>query len=535
MAVIKLNDSFALLEDKKQAWEDLIRLTADEYRTVREGAASVLGTAFSYVPDKKQAWKDLIRLTDDEYSDVRLYAAYALGAVFSHVPDKKQAWEDLHRLTANENIGVRLHTVSALGTAFSHIPDKKQAWEDLHRFVTDENSYVRQRAAEALGTVFSQVLDKKQAWEDMIDLTVDKDSDVRASAYNSLGRTSIFKVANAENNIDIRKELEEAIKFFEQSSEQETFFKPAKFCLPFYRSFYAITFKKHETEAEVQRYLSEAKSAVEGSESREKLFEAVENLGNALKEAQKERDFDELKSDLNAYRRYCDRACELLDTAEEKAPGASRLIRKGLPIIDERIKGIITEIQEKAKAACQQSIGTPAGEIACGANKEIQQLRIENPEKMIWAVENIIFVLHTKIPHNPENKNIHDWIEEIRKEEDMTKQYQMIAILIAMIPSANVQIGNINVSGSLTRININSEDRSINIIGDRINELEKLIEKDYKKNDKNELVQTVHQMKQYCEDPSKKDSLKEKLQWIITRTSEIASISSLAIALQQML
>jgi hypothetical protein len=46
---------------------------------------------------------------------------------------------------------------------------------------------------------------------------------------------------------------------------------------------------------------------VEGSEIKEKLLEAVENLGNALTEVHKARDFNDLKSDLNAYRRYCDR------------------------------------------------------------------------------------------------------------------------------------------------------------------------------------------------------------------------------------
>jgi len=42
-------------------------------------------------------------------------------------------------------------------------------------------------------------------------------------------------------------------------------------------------------------------------------------------------------------------------------------------------------------------------------------------------------------------------------------------------------------------------------------------------------------MRTFCNDPSKKTWLKEKLGWIITRTSEIASISSFAITLKQML
>lgn len=97
--------------------------------------------------------------------------------------------------------------------------------------------------------------------------------------------------------------------------------------------------------------------------AKKKLLEAIENLGNALKEAQKVRNFNEKKSDLNASRRYCERACELLETTKKKCRGASRLIRKGLPIIDDRIKGIIAEIKEKAKALCKQVKDTEYKEI----------------------------------------------------------------------------------------------------------------------------------------------------------------------------
>ena len=61
---------------------------------------------------------------------------------------------------------------------------------------------------------------------------------------------------------------------------------PAQFCLPFYRSFHTIIFKKQEAKEEVNKYLEEAKSAIEGSESKKQLFEAVENLAKALKEVQ---------------------------------------------------------------------------------------------------------------------------------------------------------------------------------------------------------------------------------------------------------
>ncbi len=169
---------------------------------------------------------------------------------------------------------------------------------------------------------------------------------------------SNFKAIESEVDDDLRRELENALEYFECSAKEARYFNPVKFCLPFYKSYYAVTFKKQEAEAEVLKYVSEAKSAVAGSKSKEKLLDAVENLANALKEAQKARDFNTMKCDLNACMRYIERAGELLDTAEEKAPGAAKLIRKGLPIIDERIREILAEIEEKTKNLCKQTKGT---------------------------------------------------------------------------------------------------------------------------------------------------------------------------------
>jgi len=108
----------------------------------------------------------------------------------------------------------------------------------------------------------------------------------------------------------------------------------------------------------VEKCLADAKSASEGSANKETLLEAVENLANALSEAHKITDFDAMKSDLNTYRRYCDRAADLICDAAEGAPGAARILRRGLPIIDDRIKEIIREIQEKAEAVCRETRGT---------------------------------------------------------------------------------------------------------------------------------------------------------------------------------
>ena len=169
---------------------------------------------------------------------------------------------------------------------------------------------MRGRAADALGAAFGHVPDKDQAWQDLIRLTQDEDSNVRMHAYHSLGRATVFKATQAKDNGTLKKELEAAVAFFEKSS-QESKYSPARFCHPFYRSYLAITFQEAK-EDEVQKYLAEAKEAVGSSESKDELLKAVENLAGALQEAQrlKDRPLQEIASELNAYRWYCDKAAE---------------------------------------------------------------------------------------------------------------------------------------------------------------------------------------------------------------------------------
>ncbi|MFA4935304.1 MAG: hypothetical protein WC568_05665 [Candidatus Methanoperedens sp.] len=304
---------------------------------------------------------EIHRMAQSEDAYWREGAAYQLFFHYKELPDKEQAWKDLCRLINDKINRVRWSATEALGVAFPYIPDKLQAWDNLHRLTSDVEYIVRFFAAEAVGVAFVYISDKKQAWDDLYRLTLDENRIVRPTAFFSLGRASIFKATNAENKEKFKKDMEEAISYFEKSLINIIFQYPAKFCLPFYRSFYTLTFKTENVDTEVEEYLAEARNAVKGSESKEKLLEAVENLGNALKEVRnlRNKDFNAVKSDLNAYRRYLERAADLLVDTEEKAPGATKMIRRGLPIIDQKIKEIIAEIQENAKALCKQTKDTP--------------------------------------------------------------------------------------------------------------------------------------------------------------------------------
>ena len=358
-AASALDSVFQYLPDKDQASKDLLVLTKDQDSNVRWCAASALGSAFHYLTDKDQAWKYLLALTKDQNNDVRWCAASALGSVFQYLPDKDQAWKYLLALTKDQDSNVRRRAASALGSVFQYLLDKEEASKDLLSLTKDQDSDMRGHGADVLGSVFQYLPDKDQASKDLLALTKDENSDVRVSANHSLGKISVYRATNADDENLLQKELENAIGFFEKSAQESTWFNPAKFCLPFYKSYYSVIFKKQEAEEEVKKNLDEAKRVVSGSKSREKLLEAVENLSNALNEAQKLRDLDDIKADLNGYKRYCDRACELLDSTKYRAPGATKLIQRGLPVIDERIQGMLAEIREKAEAVYRQSLHTP--------------------------------------------------------------------------------------------------------------------------------------------------------------------------------
>jgi len=454
-AAFGLGKAFSYVPDRTLAWEDLHRLSTDDYGFVRGLAASGLGQAFSQYSDKILAWGDLHRLLTDDDWIVRVLAASGLSQAFSHVPNKTQAWEDLHCLSTDDNSSVRGLAAFCLGEAFSQVPDKNQAWEDLHRLSTDGDSTVRGDAASGLGRAFSQVPDKNRAWEDLNRLSTDDDSSVRVSANHSLGKASIFRATEAKDEEDLRNELESALEFFEKSAEEATYSNPSKFCLPFYRSFYALTFKKQDADAEVQRYLSEAKSASEGSQSREKLLEAIENLSNALKETQDlhEMDFDAKKRDLNACRRYCDRAAELLADTREDAPGATKLIEKGFPIIDHRIRETLAEIREKTRAVCKQTLDTPAEEFGKEIARQGKALcLVRDPIQLDKALFNLDRTLTSQVK-DPE---IQELINQARSEPNVEDKLNLYNIILGIILGKSqktkeglaetVNIQNFNVS-----------------------------------------------------------------------------------------
>lgn len=325
-----------------------------------------------------------------------------------------------------------------LKTNFQDISDKKQAWLSLHRLVYDEDDEIRWRAAKAVGNAYKYLSEKEEALKDLDILTSDNGEFVRVYANHSLGKISIFEAAQAEKEEDYKKELEKAIAFFEKATQESLgkSFNPSQFCLPFYRSFYTIIFKKSEAKEEVDKYLAEVKSTIEGSKRKKLLYEAVENLAEALKEVQNlgSLDLQTMKGELSLYKKHCDHAAELMKDVDEKTPYAAGVLIKGLHIFDKNLKSLIEEIKEKAKIAYQESQGTPTEGIARAVRSEVQKWEIGSQEEMAQSVENLISSLKSKIPNIPENQKIFDKIDSLNNEKDITRQYENLFVIISLIP-----------------------------------------------------------------------------------------------------
>jgi len=352
--------AFCHILDKEKAWITLIRLTKDSYKEVRWSAATSLGLAYPHVTDKKSAWVDIHRFNESDDDSVRHGIAMSLGTAFAYIPnnEKELAQEDLHRLTEDVAVHVRMWAANSIGVAFPYLPDRQQAWRDLHRLLTeDDDRRVKWKTIEALGQAFPHVPDKAEAWSNLQHLANDEDNMLCVSANHSLGRASIFKAVNANSEDDFKDEMEKALRYFETSAARaRESYNPSKFCLPFYKSFYAVTFKDGDDEAEVERYLGEARVAIGFSESRDVLLKAMEKLAEALQSAQ---NWKEGQKNLETCRGLCDNASNLLSQAERDAPIAVEVLRRGMPIIGHRIRSLLRETEEESSKLREATRQTP--------------------------------------------------------------------------------------------------------------------------------------------------------------------------------
>ncbi len=218
---------------------------------------------------------------------------------------------------------------------------------------------------------------------------------------------------------------------------------------------------------------------------------------------------------------------------------------KKIEIQFDTLKEIIRKIRENTKILYKQAKDTPFESLGKEINRlsqEISQIRDKiGFEKAINNLQTACSDICSKMPEKEKIESC-ELLEKTKNEQYVDDKLNLINMFLSKIPS---QIGrgkdmskifNINASGHQSRVNIESEDKSVNIIEDLSTNFENLrilIEKHYNKEDRNDLIQTVNQMKQSCNDLSERNWLKEKLGWILTRTSEFSSISSFVITLLQ--
>lgn len=485
-ATSTLEGVFPLIPDKEQAWQDLMSLTQDDDESVRFMAASALGPAFCCVQNKAQAWNDLQSLTLSEDYLVRRGSIYAFASAFPYIPDKAQAWQDLHKFTFDRDYNDRRFSVIALESAFYFIPDKDQAWDDLQRLTQDQDESVRRVAARALAFAFPQVSNKDQAsidlhrltkvedwevrfgatsalglafpyapdkdlaWKDLQRLIQDGNEYVRCFAYYALGRASIFRATEAENETEFKAQIEEAIKFFETASKEVASLNPASFCLPFYRSLYSLLFTSTSKENEIQNYLEEARQAVEESERREILLQAVENLSKALQEVKSYtvEDMTLNRRDLRAYTRYCFRASECLNVVRENAPLASKIIdsvavEKSVLILNKKIKVLFKEVEEAAEILCKNSRGSELEELGNSAYKSTKGLsEITSPITAERYLEEVVPLLKAHCDRLP--KDAQAYLKDLINSQDTASQEQRFDTLKSVLIASLVQGGNDN-------------------------------------------------------------------------------------------
>lgn len=507
---LALESAFPLLSDKSTAWFDLIRLTnskdsvvrhlitqtigsifpnipnqfrnetfetihkliEDDHPFVRFSASYSLAVSFRFLPDelKVQAWNDLYVLTDDISSDNRWCASDALSFSFQYIPDefKLQAWAIIQELLNDKDWNVRQGAFSYISSIFMAAPEesKTEVWGELYRLTQDENNEIRLAASHELSYVFPFISDdpKSKIKACLHELSKDKDSGVRAYANHSIGKICIYKASKLENIIACRNLLKKAIRYFENAVNEQAYTNPATFCYLFYRSFDAVIFKKSSSKEEIDAYIVAAREEARGSESKQKLIEAVECLAEVLETAQNAKEGGNEYQELLEYcSSICNHVDQLMYDKRHEMPAIFGLYKNIRPSFGKTIKGLIEVVKEKAEVACKEARGTAAESIACSVNNEVQDWEVESQEQMGKNLDKLIFLLKTKVPDIPKNKSIIGKIDEIKAESKVEDQMLAVATLISLLPSMSLHEDVSEIKAEINKINENIDQLIVSI------------------------------------------------------------------------
>lgn len=196
------------------------------------------------------------------------------------------------------------------------------------------------------------------------------------------------------------------------------------------------------------------KKAVGCSNSKDELLKAVENLAKALQESQrlKDRPIRETASELSVYSWYCNKAADYMAAAEDEAPYAVKLMRKGNPILDDRIKATIAEIQKKA------------GLISPEIDRAARYLSLDDPIKAHRCCMRMASTIRNSCKRLMEEKSdlICGILIDIEKEGDLYIVLEKIELAMAYtLPAIEAERNEIldrlrNIQLSISNLNISS-------------------------------------------------------------------------------
>ncbi|AGB03038.1 HEAT repeat domain-containing protein [Methanoregula formicica] len=389
-----LGKIFSHIPDKEAAWDTLLTLSCDSDSRVRERAVLALGNVYSDIPNKKRAWDTILKSTNDPDSRIQMRALHSLGMIFADIPDKEIAWNTLLTLSHDPDLNVRIGVVQTLGKIYAHAPETGVAWNTLKKFSKDKNGHVRIEALHAIRSAYPFLVNKELAKETILQLTQDIDPTVRIFAFHTAGTISIQIACDLDNDNLFRSELENAMRFFEQSyqesellSEQEKMDKnPAQICYPLYKAFYAVTFQKKTLNETVEKFILEAQNAIIRSDAREQLIIIIEKLANALTEVEGLHIHDPtLNTRLSACSQYCSEAEALIESVENERPYAAGIMRKGAQIVRRDIDEINAEIYAQAEEICQltRKKSPPIKELGVDIHRLVKQIKENNDVKNV--------------------------------------------------------------------------------------------------------------------------------------------------------
>jgi hypothetical protein len=123
--------------------------------------------------------------------------------------------------------------------------------------------------------------------------------------------------------------------------------------------------------------------------------------------------------------------------AEEKAPGAIKLLRKCNQIIEEKIKATIADIQKTAREICQATRGSGTRYEVPGAqiNREAKSLSSENPLKIFKSSTRIASILREFCGLLPREKRGHacEIVDEIEAEQELSGRLFKIELALTYL------------------------------------------------------------------------------------------------------